>query len=162
MKTALIPLAFLSFSLAQLSAIEVPKGMLALIANPPSISKDRLNERSFTFKNKSAIVEGEDFIAYLELASEADVSASTYRFRSYSKQFKLEISGEGRVFERYYRIKDPSGKASASRTIDRGSKLVIDAGLFKVRWSSGNHIYIGKGFTAKPGSEEDYLAKIKG
>ena len=46
--------------------------------------------------------------------------------------------------------------------IDRGSKLIIDAGFFKANWSAGGYIYLDKGISAKAGEEAAYLLRIQG
>lgn len=140
------------------SALELPLGLEARIENPPSISENY--SLSHKFEKPSVILEGKDFIAWITL-KDGDDGKSHYSFRAYSKVHKLEVSGKGELYERYYRVTDPNTGKNESRVIDKGSKLIIDAGLFRVRWSAGSYIYLQDGISVEVGDEVDYRLKIK-
>jgi hypothetical protein len=159
MKTTAIFTAVFALMTLAAFGVEVSQALRERIENPPSISTNYTH--SYTFKTPSALIEGKDFVAFLALTKQADSDKVTYRFRSYSKRHKLEVTGQGEVFERYYRIADPSAKQHDDEVFDRGSQLLIDAGLFKIEWSSGNHIYYQDGFTVVEAKESEYEAKIK-
>jgi len=141
-----------------------PEAFRTLVQNPPSISEGLVDRESFTVGDASAIIEGKEFVAHIAFSTVAgaDDSASSYHFRSYSKTHHLEVRGSGKVFERYFRIQDPNDDENRSEVIDRGSELVIDAGLFKIEWSAGNHLYFdGKKYTVKLGTYPEYEALTK-
>ncbi len=138
---------------------KVPEEFLKLTKNPPSISKKP--KTTFTFNESSAIIEGNGFFSFLTLEETKDGRVK-YRFRTFSKTHGLEITGKGVVFEKYYRITDPKTGATVPALVDKGSKLKIDAGLFTLQWSLGNHIYLDKGITAAAATEAEYDERIRG
>ena len=127
------------------------------MANPPSIS-DPDHTLAHKFEDPSVILEGKDFIALITLIKTGEEDKMKYRFRTYSKTFKVEVSGDGELYERYYKVKDPN--SMTTDIIDRGSQLIIDAGFFKAQWSAGGYIYLDKGISAKAGDEDGYLLKL--
>ena len=72
------------------------------------------------------------------------------------------MSGDGELYERYYKVRDLNSITSEVSVIDRGSKLIIDAGFFKANWSAGGYIYLDKGIAASVGDEAAYRLKING
>jgi len=158
MKLAILTIILTSFSCQLASAIDIPHGFEALIENPPSISAN--HTKSHKFEKPSVILQSKDFIALITI-SEEKMGKAKYQFRTYSKIHKLEVSGEGELYENYYSISDPNSEKNERRVIDKGSKLVIDAGIFKVEWSAGSYIYFGEGVTAEVGDEVDFRIKIK-
>jgi hypothetical protein len=84
-----------------------------------------------------------------------------YTFKKYSKKFKVEITGEGSVFERYYSVSDPKSEKRESTVMDKGSELFIDAGLFRAEWSLGDYLYCPDSMVVNEASQVDYESKIK-
>ena len=138
---------------------ETPANLGALMANPPSISDH--HTLTHKFEDSSVILESKDFIALITLTKTANSDKVQYRFRTYSKTFKMEVSGDGELCERYYKVIDLNSEKHESSLIDRGSKLIIDAGCFKATWSAGGYIYLNKGISAIVGEEAAYQKKIK-
>jgi hypothetical protein len=101
-----LPLFF--FLLSHLATgAETPANWGALMANPPSISDHQaLTRRIHKFDDPSVILEGKDFIALITLTKNINDDKVQYHFRAYSKTFKVEISGEGELYERYYKVTD--------------------------------------------------------
>lgn len=132
-----------------------------IIKNPPSISES--SSGGFTVpKDGGAILIGPGFISYISLFEEKDSDSASYKFRTYSTIHKLEIGGEGKVFERYYRISDPTIPSNGTSVIDKGSNLQIDAGLFLIEWSVGRHLYARKDTVKiQAGTEAQYLELIR-
>lgn len=159
----------LSFALiAQVGAqsgVKVPPELLEIIADPPTISEapNPMKRASFNVpKDSGAILQGDDFISFVSLQDQQGTDSVKYTFRTYSKQFNLEISGDGELYEHYYKISDPHSSSCDSRVIDRGSKLTIDAGLFKAQWSSQRYIYYDPDrFSIVAATLDDYKNQIK-
>ena len=145
--------------------VKVPPELLEIIADPPTISQtpNPMKRGSFNVpKDSGAIIQGEDFIAFVTLQDHQGDNSAKYTFRTFSKEFKLEISGEGELYEYYYRISDPHSSSCDSRVIDRGSKLTIDAGLFKAEWSSQRYIYYDPDrFSIVAATLDEYRNQIK-
>ena len=139
--------------------MEKPDGFYSRLKKPPSISVER--KTNHHCKNGSTIIESKEFVALLTFGDKDASGRVAYKFRAYSKQDKLEVSGDGAVFERYYRVSDPHSFSDDSSVVDRGSQLTIDAGIFTVEWSLGNYIYLQDGISAVEGSERDYESKIR-
>lgn len=89
-------------------------------------------------ENQGALIETSGLLCLVEL-HDAKPNRRTYTFRCLHKDSGIEITGDGEVFERYYRLKRPDHKGS--RVVDRGSSLTIDAGFLRMRWSLGRWIY---------------------
>jgi hypothetical protein len=158
MKHTLILLCLLG--LPAFSAM-LPQSLVDTIQTPPNISEGASG--GFPVPQGSGVIlRGKEFISYLFLESGPSSESAKYTFRTFSTVHKLEIQGRGEVFERYYRVSDPAEPNSNTTVIDRGSILDIDAGIFKITWSAGPYIYLGKGkVKAEAGSEERYLEIIK-
>lgn len=141
---------------------EMNKDLIDSVKNPKSISKN-YNNSFYVPNDKGALIIGEEFISYIELLDNTTPSNNTcnYKFRTFSLKHKVEISGEGKVFEHYYRIKDPFNKKSTVTVIDKNSVLEIDAGLFKVEWSAGRYLYLDNNLKIQASTEEMYEEKIK-
>lgn len=162
MKKIILPIlsTLLLLSNSVQAKTEMNKDLIDSVKNPKSISKSY--KKSFSIPNdKGALIIGKEFISYIELVDNKTYS-SNYKFRTFSLKHKLEISGEGKVFEYYYRIKDPLNKTSVVTVIDKGSVLEIDAGLFKVDWSAGRYLYLDNdNLKIQASTEQMYEEKIK-
>jgi hypothetical protein len=139
--------------------MEVPRDSETLMESPPSISEN--HTKTHKFEKPTVILESEDFVAMITLSEKVDDKVR-YRFKAYSKIHKLEVSGGGELFERYYSVSAPNSEEeqNKSRVFDKGSKLIIDAGIFKVTWSAGSYIYLQNGVSAEVGDEIDYRIRI--
>jgi len=71
------------------TADETPSNWGALMANPPSISDQ--HTLTHKFEDPSVILEGKDFIALITLTKTGNGDKVKYRFRTYSKTFKVEV-----------------------------------------------------------------------
>lgn len=152
---ALISILFVSAAYA-----EYPEELIRTIEFPPPISANQPKGYPIQ-QGKGGLLENKDFICYLELSGDVSSTESTYRFRTFSKKHKLEVSGTGKVHEHYYSLKDPNQK-STSRVIDKGSNLIIDAGLFTIGWSAGRWLYAdADALTVTEATEKDYEARVK-
>lgn len=134
----------------------------SIIKNPPSVSEGP--NKSFKIPEKGGVlIDAQEFISYIEVLARDGDYGQKYKFRTYSKIFKLEVSGEGRVFWRYYEIADPTQKGQKTiTTLDMGSNLYIEAGLFKIEWSLGSYLYYEPSrVTITEGGRVDYALKIQ-
>jgi hypothetical protein len=63
-------------------------------------------------------------------------NGAAYRYRFLPKDGGKEQTGEGKVLEKYERVptKGPQGRV-VTGAVDKGSRLVIEAGLIKLEWS---------------------------
>ncbi|MFN4152093.1 MAG: hypothetical protein ACK4IX_14220 [Candidatus Sericytochromatia bacterium] len=163
MKNIILSILSSLFLLSNPVQAQINKDIIDLVKNSKSISENYT--KSFHVPNdKGALIIGEDFISYIELLDNNTPSnrSSNYKFRTFSLKHKVEISGEGKVFEHYYSVKDPFNKKSTVTVIDKGSVLEIDAGLFKVEWSAGRYLYLNSNdIKIQESTEQMYEEKIK-
>jgi hypothetical protein len=157
MKITLLTLSFLALR----AAAEPPAKLLELMRNPSDLSG--MYTGAFTVpRDRGAILFGPGFVSFLSLVELPGRGAASYQFRTFSRVHKLEVRGEGELLEKYHRISDPAQPQEGFHMVDKGSQLVIDAGLFKIRWSAGRHLYAQAGqVKIQAGTEKDYLALVE-
>ena len=141
---------------ANLYGFTIPDDLQEIMRRPPSVSEGY--EKGFTLPlGKGVLISGPEFVSFIELQEDVSSAECTYTFRTFSRKHKLEITGGGRVFENYYRIRNPRAAAHETIVFDKGSVLEIDAGMFKIQWSSGRHLYLApKDMTIEASSGEAY------
>jgi len=144
-------------------AQRLPEAVDRLSKEPISVSGGPSGRSGNSFDipdGQAAIIESEELVCLLELR-EAGSNGRTYTFRTFHKPSGYEITGEGEVFERYYRILRP-GQSQSTRVVDRGSVLFVDAGFLKIRWSLGRWLYYDpKLVSVSSGSKAEYEAKVE-
>jgi hypothetical protein len=138
---------------------EIPAELRAIIQNPPTVSP--VEGGTHFPKEGGLLIESTDFISFIRIIKKEGTDDRDYEFRTYSKKFKMEITGKGSVFERYYRVSDPNSEKREKTVIDKESKLFIDAGLFKAEWSLGDYLYCPKSMATHEATESDYESRIK-
>jgi hypothetical protein len=142
-----------------------PANFIEALKSPPIIAKiDQINVKAIKLDPKSTvIITGSDFISFLLIDGRPDEKVTTYHFWSYSKKFKLEVTGDGELYENYWRISNPNDTSGnrSEISIDKGSKKMINAGLFQMEWSKGDYIYVVDGYTVENGGLKDYKAAIE-
>lgn len=152
-------------------SVEVPDAFRELIDKPSDLSEGSPEEiRSIKVEDEGVILETKEFICHIQItrgASKLDDdgsvydSISVYNYRCYSKNFNLVVSGRGRVFEKNLEISEPIRRPKDKELVDTGSNLIINCGVFLLRWSAGDHIYFGAGTEALLGSADDYWKMIE-
>lgn len=139
----------------------IPWQLKALMKRAPSISDDSPVESFGVPSEGGAIITSDDFICFLEVSKTKSSDRDRYKFRTYSKKYDAEVSGKGKVQENYYRIRRPSTNSGAE-VVDKGSTLMIDAGLFSVLWSAGHWIYVSPSkATVTKGTLADYEEAVE-
>ena len=143
-----------------IKAMDVPAGLTTLIEHPLNISEtsDPSRRGAFSVPADGAIIIADGIISYLSIRSiNHQEKKFEYSFRTFSTVFKMEITGNGQLFENYYKITSPGSNSRDARVIDRGSKLMIDAGIYKAEWSADRYIYFDPDqYEVSTGSEADY------
>lgn len=139
----------------------IPWQLKAALKRAPSIS-DSSPTKSFKVPQEGGvIISGKDFISFLQIRKTKNPDRERYTFKTYSKKYAAEVTGKGKVEENYYRIRQV-GTKSGMEVFDKGSTLMIDAGLFSVLWSAGQWIYVSPAkATVIKGTLEDYEKAIE-
>jgi hypothetical protein len=149
----------LLFALSGSLSAEIPAELTSIIKNPPTVSRSKHGAH---FPEKGGLlIESPDLISFIQIIKKDGTDDRKYTFRTYSKKFKVEITGEGSVFERYYRVSDPNSEKRESTVVDKGSEPFIDAGLFRAEWSLGDYLYCPDSMVVNEASQLDYDSKIK-
>jgi hypothetical protein len=144
----------------------MPTEIDKLLKDPPLIINRFAHEaKSFRMNSDdSVIIKGPRFIAFLMFDFNPEQKVTSYRFWAFSKDTRLQVRGEGELYEEYWEVSriDPSGEEGPSAAVDRGSKTTIHAGLFLMEWSKGDFLYYAEGFSVEKGTFDDYRRVIRG
>ena len=128
------------------SELNLPEEFRGLLDSPPMIDYSSNGGSSLVYSLEgrgSVLIVGEDFFSFVSYFEAEDSDLVKYSFKTFSKRFGLEVEGKGELFEKYFKVSQgkPDEKRRDVTLIDRGSKVEMNLGLVRIKWSKGGFLY---------------------